>query len=530
MGAGIWPFGVCRARGVPATPSNGQPRLRQPVFRKLLVANRGEVALRIFAACRSLQVGTVAVYSDADATAPHVRAADEAVRLGPSPPRESYLRIDALIAAAQRTGAQAIHPGYGFLSENPAFATACDKAGITFVGPPPTAMAVLGDKVALRTLALELGVPVCAGSPGVVPNVDAAAAVGAEVGYPLMLKAAKGGGGLGMRLVRSPAELPGAFASATTQAQAAFGDGSLFVERYLQHPRHIEVQLLADSHGTVLALGERECSIQRRHQKILEEGPAPSLGATERAAVHQQAVRLAQAGGYVNAGTVEFLFEGGAFFLNEMNTRLQVEHPVTEMVTGIDIVGQQLRIAAGERLQLRPSDIVVRGHAIECRINAEDPLHDFRPAPGPVRRYVEPQGEGIRVDSGITAGWSVPAHYDSLVAKVIVVGADRPAAIARMRQALESLVIEGFPTTVEVHRALLQDPAFVRGELSTRFLEERPVLAAVQQALQLQRDASETDAAVLAAALAMGSAGGLGPLHHRHTMPRRLPVEVRRWS
>jgi acetyl-CoA carboxylase biotin carboxylase subunit len=496
------------------------------MFRRVLVANRGEIALRVLRACRALGIEGVAVYSDADARAPHVKAADHAARLGPAPSAESYLRQELVIQAAEQSGAEAIHPGYGFLSENAAFARACAKAGLVFVGPPPEAIERLGDKVRARQLALHEGVPVAPGSEGAVKDAHEGLAVAKRIGFPVMLKAAGGGGGMGLRVARTEQELPGLFQQASQQALAAFGNGAMFVEKYLERPRHIEVQVLGDHRAHLIHLGERECSIQRRHQKLLEEAPSPALDEAQRAQLGGLAVKLARAGGYQNAGTMEFLYQDGKFHFNEMNTRLQVEHPVTEMVTGIDLVQWQLRIAAGEPLTLRQEDVKVRGHALECRLNAEDPLHDFRPSPGEVRRWVPPQGDGVRVDAGIEAGWTVPAHYDSLVAKLITWGPDRATCLQRMRDALGSLQLQGFPTNLSLHRMVLADATFCAGDMSTRFLEERGILPALKQQAEAEAATARERAAVLAAALAMGPHGGLGTLHHVHTLPKPVDREA----
>jgi acetyl-CoA carboxylase biotin carboxylase subunit len=496
------------------------------VFRKVLVANRGEIAIRVVRGCRELGIKTVAVHSDADAQAPHVRAADEAVRLGPPPPQESYLRQDLVLAAAERTGAEAIHPGYGFLSENAGFARACGKAGVVFIGPSPEAMEQLGDKVRARQLAIREGVPVAPGSEGAVKDAREALAVAQRIGYPVMLKAAGGGGGMGMRVARNAQELPALFEQAGAQAQAAFGNGSMFVEKFLERPRHIEIQVLGDTKGHLVHLGERECSIQRRHQKLLEESPSPALSEAQRASVGALAVKLAKAGKYSSAGTLEFLYQDGKFHFNEMNTRLQVEHPVTEMVTGIDLVQWQLRIAAGEALTLRQEGVKLKGHALECRVNAEDPVHDFRPSPGRVARLRWPQGEGVRVDSGLAEGWQVPPHYDSLVAKLITWAPTREQNLARMEQALGAFELRGFPTNLGLHRMILRDEVFRRGELSTRFLEERDVLAKLKAHAVEESRASQQRAGALAAALAMAPQGGLGVLHERHTLPPRQDPEA----
>jgi acetyl-CoA carboxylase biotin carboxylase subunit len=493
----------------------------RPVFQKVLVANRGEIAVRVLRALRSLGIKSVAVYSDADRDALHVRLADEAVHLGPAAPAESYLQQDRLLEAVESTGAAAVHPGYGFLSENAGFARRLEQAGIAFIGPSPAAMEKLGDKVAARRLAIKEQVPVSPGSEGVVPDMQAAKKIAREIGYPVMLKAAAGGGGIGMRIVRDEKEMEKAFQGAEETARGAFGVGDLFLEKFLERPRHIEVQVLGDKHGHLIHLGERECSIQRRHQKVVEEAPSPVLSAHDRADVGAMAVRLAKAGGYHNAGTMEFLYQDGSFYFNEMNTRLQVEHPVTEMTTGIDLVAWQIKIAAGERLTIKQDEVQSTGHAIELRINAEDPARGFAPSPGRVRRFQPPSGPGVRVDHGLVAGWTVPSTYDSMVAKVIVWGADRQEAIARAEAALGETVLEGFPTNLELHRRILSDPAFREGDLSTRFLEERGILAALTgRATPEQRAALERVAAVVAA-LATPQGGGLHLLHARqNAVPR----------
>jgi pyruvate carboxylase subunit A len=495
------------------------------MLRRVLVANRGEIAVRVLRACRALGIATVAVHSDADAGAPFTRFADEAVRIGPAPPGESYLRQDRILDAAEATGADAIHPGYGFLSENASFARAVRKAGIVFVGPSAEAMEQLGDKVRARQLAIREGVPVAPGSAGAVRDAREALEVAKAIGFPVMLKAAGGGGGMGLRVARTAEELPGLFAQASSQAEAAFGNPQMFVEKFLERPRHLEVQVLGDGHGHLIHLGERECSIQRRHQKLLEESPSPALRDEQRAQLGALAVKLAKAGGYSNAGTMEFLYQDGQFHFNEMNTRLQVEHPVTEMVTGIDLVQWQLRIAGGEPLTLKQEDVHLRGHALECRINAEDPLHDFRPSPGTVRRLALPQGEGVRVDHALAEGWTVPSAYDSLVAKLVTWGPSRAANLQRMQGALRGLEIRGFPTNVALHRVIVQDEAFRKGDLSTRFLEERGILDKLKRAAEEESERDRRRAAALAAALAMGAHGGLGALHARHALPRRLPKE-----
>ena len=443
------------------------------MFRKVLVANRGEIALRVMRACRELGIATVAVYSEADATALHVRYADEARCIGPAVATRSYLNIEALIQAARETGAEAVHPGYGFLAENAAFARACREAGLVFIGPSPEAIELMGDKAAARTLAREAGVPVVPGTPDKVSTEEALAAA-EEIGFPLMVKAAAGGGGRGIRVVERREELAGAVAIAAQEAQAAFGDGALYLERYLSRPRHVEVQVLGDEHGNVLHLFERECSIQRRRQKLLEEAPSPALTPDLRERICAAAVRLARAAGYTSAGTLEFLLDQeGQFYFLEMNTRIQVEHPVTELVTGVDLVKEQIRVAAGEPLRWRQEELELRGHAIEFRINAEDPEMGFFPSPGVVEALELPGGPGVRVDHALYAGYEIPPYYDSLVAKLIVWGADREEALARGRRALDELRIEGIETTASFHRRLLDDPDVIAAAYHVQFLDGR---------------------------------------------------------
>jgi acetyl-CoA/propionyl-CoA carboxylase, biotin carboxylase, biotin carboxyl carrier protein len=442
------------------------------MFDTVLVANRGEIAVRIIRTLRRLGIRSVAVYSDADAGARHVREADTAVRIGPPPAAESYLSIEAILAAAGRTGARAVHPGYGFLAENAAFARACGQAGLVFVGPPPEAIEAMGDKIRAKQTVQAAGVPVVPGrhEPGLT-DVDLAAAA-AEVGFPVLLKPSAGGGGKGMRVVRDPAALADEIASSRREARGAFGDDTLLVERYVERPRHIEIQVLADTHGSVIHLGERECSLQRRHQKIVEEAPSPLLGEKTRAAMGAAAVDAARSCGYAGAGTVEFIVPADApeeFFFLEMNTRLQVEHPVTELVTGLDLVEQQLRVAAGERLALDPGDVVLRGHAVEARVYAEDPARGFLPTGGRVLRLHEPAE--VRVDSGLSAGMLVGSEYDPMLAKVVAWGPDRPAALGRLRSALGEMLVLGVTTNVPFLRRLLADPEVVAGRLDTGLVE-----------------------------------------------------------
>ncbi|RME49171.1 MAG: acetyl/propionyl/methylcrotonyl-CoA carboxylase subunit alpha [Caldilineae bacterium] len=443
------------------------------MFHTLLIANRGEIACRIIRACRRLGIRAVAVYSDADAGARHVHEADEAVRLGPAPAAQSYLNAGAILDAARRAGADAIHPGYGFLAENAPFARACADAGLTFIGPPADAIEAMGDKTNARRLAQQAGVPVIPGTTDPALTDAALQAEAERIGYPVMVKAAAGGGGKGMRLVHRPDDLPDALASARREAQGAFGSDALLLERALHRPRHIEIQIFGDHHGNLIHLGERECSIQRRHQKVMEESPAPGLPAGLRAAMGEAAVSVARSVGYANAGTVEFLLdEDGQFYFLEMNTRLQVEHPVTERVTGFDLVEWQIRIAEGEPLPVTQADVQWTGHAIEARLYAENPARDFLPATGSVLLWQEPAGEGVRVDGGIQTGDAIGIHYDPLLAKLIAHGPDRPTALRRLRRALETTVLLGLPNNLAFLRAVVQHPAFAAGELHTAFIEQ----------------------------------------------------------
>ena len=445
------------------------------MFSKVLVANRGEIALRVIRACRDLGVLSVAVHSTADAGAAFVRLADEAVEIGPADAAQSYLSAERIIEASRKTGAEAIHPGYGFLSENADFAAACAEAGLVFVGPPPEAIAAMGDKVAARRLMSEAGVPVVPGS-GPVDDVEAAVTAARTVGYPLFLKASAGGGGVGMRLIGDESELRREFEALQGVAGRIFKDRTLFVERYLARARHIEVQLLADSRGGAVHLGERECSVQRRRQKLIEESPSPALDPASEERMGKTALEAARSVGYRGAGTVEFVYADGEFFFIEMNTRLQVEHPVTEMVTGLDLVVEQLRIAAGEPLSVGQDEIVRSGHAVECRVYAEDYLESFRPSPGRVTAYREPAGPGVRVDSALRGPGPVPAEYDPMVAKVITWGRDREQACARMRRALSEYVISGVRNNIPYHLAVLSEAEFLAGDYSTAYVEEHPDL------------------------------------------------------
>jgi len=441
------------------------------VFKKVLVANRGEIAVRILRACEERGLRTVAIYSDADRTALHVRYAGEAYRIGPPPPRESYLNIPAIIEVAKKSGADAVHPGYGFLSENADFAEAVIAAGLAWVGPPPAAIRAMGNKVAARRTMMAAGVPVVPGTEVGLSDAEAIAAA-AEIGYPVMVKAAAGGGGKGMRLVSEPAELPRALAAARREALAAFGDDTIYLEKLIPKARHIEIQILADHYGNCIHLGERECSIQRRHQKLIEEAPSVAVTPELRAQMGQVAVRAALAVGYTNAGTVEFLLDRtGQFYFLEMNTRLQVEHPVTEMVTGIDIVKEQLTIASGRKLRWRQQDIQLKGHAIECRISSEDPYNNFLPTAGRITSLTEPTGPGVRLESGIYAGFEVSLFYDPLLAKLVVWGESRAEAILRMRRALEEYRIGGIHTTIPFHQQVMDNTRFQGGQYDISFVE-----------------------------------------------------------
>ncbi|MDR5683322.1 MAG: acetyl-CoA carboxylase biotin carboxylase subunit [Armatimonadota bacterium] len=450
------------------------------MFKKVLIANRGEIAVRVIRACRELGVRTVAVYSEADRNGLHVKLADEAFCIGPPPAVESYLNIPNIMSTAELLGVDAIHPGYGFLAENAHFAEICRDVRIAFIGPTPEAIEAMGNKSRAREIAQRAGVPVIPGSPGPVRTEAEAEAVAARIGYPLIIKASAGGGGRGMRYVHTREDLPRALQLAQQESEAAFGSAEIYIEKYLDEPRHVEVQILADTRGNVVHLGERECSIQRRHQKLLEEAPAPGISGRLRASLHRAAVRIAQAIGYTNAGTIEFLVDRDEnFYFMEMNTRIQVEHPVTEMTTGLDLVREQIRVAAGERLSWQQKDIEFRGHAIECRINAEDPTHDFRPSPGRVSGFIVPGGPGIRVDTHVYAGYTIPPYYDSLMAKIIAWGRDRPEAIARMERALREFEVAGVRTTIPFHRLLLDNAFFRRGEVYTNFVQRRIDLAAL---------------------------------------------------
>ncbi len=440
------------------------------MFDKVLIANRGEIALRIHRACREMGIRTVAVHSTADADAMHVRLADEAVCIGPPPSRDSYLNMAAILSAATIAGADAIHPGIGFLSENPKFAAMVEEHGFVFIGPSPEHLRLMGDKVAAKEAAQSLGLPVVPGSPGAVENDVEAMEIADSIGYPVLVKAAAGGGGKGMKVANARGEMAQALGLARAEAKANFGNDAVYIEKYLSHPRHIEMQILADSHGNVIHLGERDCSLQRRHQKVLEEAPSPALNSGQRAWIGETATAAMKRFGYRSAGTLEFLFQDGEFYFIEMNTRLQVEHPVSEMITGIDLVREQIRVATGAALSVTQKDVKFTGHAIECRINAEDP-NTFFPSPGLVTDYHAPGGLGVRVDSALYAGYRVPPHYDSLIAKLIVHGASRNECLMRLRRALEEFVIGGIETSIPLHRRLIAAQEFINGDYDIRWLE-----------------------------------------------------------
>ncbi|HTI05289.1 MAG TPA: acetyl-CoA carboxylase biotin carboxylase subunit [Gemmatimonadales bacterium] len=447
------------------------------MFKKVLIANRGEIALRVIRACKELGVETVAVYSEADRESLHVRFADDDVCIGRAPSRDSYLNIPRLIAAAEITGADAIHPGYGFLAENAEFAEKVAASNITFIGPTPDQIRQMGDKAAARKIAKQQGVPTVPGSPGPVESLDDGKEIAGKIGFPVIIKAAAGGGGKGMRVANDPDQFAQSFTLAKQEALAAFNSDEVYIEKYLARPRHIEIQIMGDTHGKVMHLCERDCSVQRRHQKLVEEAPSPVVDQTLREDIGDAAVKLAQSIGYVGAGTIEFLLDtDGSFYFMEMNTRIQVEHPVTEMCTNFDLVKEQIAVAAGAPLSFVMNGNRLRGHAIECRVNAEDPSRNFQPSPGVITAYHPPGGPGVRVDTHIYAGYTVPPYYDSLLAKVIVHGNTRTEALARMRQALDSFIIEGVTTTIPFLGRVMRHPDFVAGKVDTKFLEREPQL------------------------------------------------------
>lgn len=440
------------------------------MFEKVLIANRGEIALRINRACKEMGIATVAVHSTADADSMHVRLADESVCIGPPPAAQSYLNIPQIIAACEITGAEAIHPGYGFLSENARFAEIVREHGITFIGPTPEHIRLMGDKIAAKQAVKSVGIPTVPGSDGAVSSDTEASRLADEIGYPVLIKAAAGGGGRGMKVARAAADLSLALSTARAEAKAAFGNDEVYMEKYLQQPRHIEVQVLADPHGKVLHLGERDCSLQRRHQKLWEEAPSPALNAEQRAQIGATVTRALEKLGYLGVGTVEFLFENGGFYFIEMNTRLQVEHPVTEAITGLDIVREQIRVAAGGAIEMTQSDIVLSGHAIECRINAENPF-TFQPSPGTITHFHAPGGLGVRFDSAIYDGYKIPPYYDSLAGKLIVHGRNRNECLMRLRRSLDELVVGGIETTIPLFQKLVREPDIINGDYHIHWLE-----------------------------------------------------------
>jgi len=442
-------------------------------FDKILIANRGEIALRILHTCAEMGIATVAVHSTIDRPALHVQLADESVCIGPPPSGKSYLNIPNIIAAALTRNATAIHPGYGFLAENARFVEICNDHQLTFIGPSKEAMLAMGDKSTAKKTMQEAGVPTVPGSNGLLRNEEEAQTLAGKMGYPVMIKATAGGGGRGMRLVRDKTDLVRMYQAAQGEAEAAFGNGGVYLEKFVENPRHIEFQIIADSHGNVVHLGERDCSIQRRHQKLLEEAPSAVLSPELRQKMGDAAVRAAKSINYVGAGTVEFLLDkSGDFYFMEMNTRIQVEHPVTEVVTGIDLIAEQIRVAQGEKLRFTQDEVVLKGHAIECRINAEDPKHNFRPHPGRISAYLPPGGPGVRMDSHVYTDYEIPPYYDSLIGKLIVWGEDRDVAIKRMKRALRECAITGVPTTIEFHQKILEVPAFLKGDIYTNFIAE----------------------------------------------------------
>jgi acetyl-CoA carboxylase biotin carboxylase subunit len=443
-----------------------------PMFSKILIANRGEIALRVLRACKELGIATVAVHSTADADAMHVRLADESVCIGPPPARESYLNIPQLVAACEITGADAVHPGYGFLSENARFADILAAHGLTFIGPSAEHIRMMGDKIEAKRTAKRLGIPVVPGSDGSVTDDESARKIAADIGFPVLVKAAAGGGGRGMKVARTAADLPTALSTARAEARAAFGDDALYIEKYLEKPRHIEIQVMGDGKGGAVHLGERDCSLQRRHQKVLEESPSPVIDAAARARIGGIVANAIASLGYSGAGTVEFLYENGEFYFIEMNTRLQVEHPVTEAITGIDLVNEQIRVAAGAGLSFTQADVHIDGHAIECRINAEDP-RTFVASPGRITYFHPPGGLGVRVDSGVYQGYRIPPFYDSLIGKLIVHGRDRKECLARLRRSLDEFVIDGINSTIPLFRELVDDPDIIAGAYDIHWLEKK---------------------------------------------------------
>lgn len=466
-------------------------------FEKILVANRGEIAIRVMRACRELDIDTVAIYSTVDSDALHVKYADEAFLVGEAPPAKSYLNMERIIDIAQKSGAEAIHPGYGFLAENYRFAKLCQEEDVVFIGPSWKTIKAMGSKVEAKRMMREARVPVLPGTEGGIGNLDDACEVAARIGFPVIVKASAGGGGIGMHIVHDEDHLKAAIEAGQRIAQSAFGDATVFIEKYLEKPRHIEFQVLADEHGNIVHLYDRECSIQRRHQKLVEEAPCPIMTPELRERMAASAIAVARASNYTNAGTVEFLYSDGDYYFMEMNTRLQVEHTVTELITGRDIVKKQIAVAAGESIPFDQEDVTIRGHAIECRVNAEDPLNNFTADPGKILRYRSPGGPGIRVDSGIHMGYSIPPTYDSMIAKLCAWGADRSEAIARMRRAISEYIIIGVKTTLPLHHAIMHNPHFVEGDTHTHFLEEEHVSKTLARYVREEEARMQTLAASL---------------------------------
>jgi len=453
-------------------------------FEKILIANRGEISIRVMRACRELGIDTVAIYSEADKDSLFVHYADEAFPVGPAPPSKSYLNKERIISVAKKAGAEAIHPGYGFLAENAEFAKLCTEEGITFIGPKSKTIAAMGSKIRSKQTMKDAGVPVLPGTDGGIDDLDMAATVADSIGYPVIVKASAGGGGIGMQIVHDPSEIESAIEGAMRIAESAFGDRTVFIEKYLQKPRHVEVQVFCDEHDNRIHMFERECSIQRRHQKLIEEAPCPVMTPELRERMTNSALRVAEAVDYVNAGTVEFLYDNGEYYFMEMNTRLQVEHTITELVTGIDIVKEQIIVASGDPIEYGQEDITLRGHAIECRINAEDPMNNFAADPGKITRYRSPGGPGIRLDSGIHAGYTIPPFYDSMISKLCAWGMSREYAIARMRRAIYEYVILGVKTTLPLHHAIIHNPEFIAGNTHTHFLQEEHISRTLKRYIQ----------------------------------------------
>lgn len=467
------------------------------MFQKILVANRGEIAIRVMRACRELDIKTVAVYSDADNKALFAMYADEAAYVGPAPASQSYLNIEKIIEVAKQTGCEAIHPGYGFLSENSKFARRCEEEGLVFIGPSADVIDKLGSKIESRKIAKKANIPTVPGTEDAVKEVDEAIRVARDIGYPVLIKASAGGGGIGMRVVNCEEEFKDALETTMRLAGSAFGDSSVFIEKYILNPRHIEIQLLADKFGNVIYLADRECSIQRRHQKLIEEAPSPIMTPALRKEMGEAAIRAAKAVGYSNAGTVEFIFSNGKYYFLEVNTRLQVEHGITELITGVDLVKEQIRVAAGKELGMRQEDVSIRGHAIECRINAEDPLNDFAPSPGKIRRYRSSGGPGIRVDSGVHTGYTISPYYDSMISKLCAYGSNREEAIVRMKRALYEYVVIGVTTNIPFHKAVMENEEFRKGNLSTRFIDDNHIVDSIHDVLKRDSEKGATLASAL---------------------------------